>query len=95
MEFMGTARPKRERWLETMTDEERAVMAQHFAYVNRLYSEGSIVFSGACTDGAMGVIIYQAESEEEARQLFENDPLTKSGRTSTEFHPFTIGHMKK
>jgi uncharacterized protein len=95
MEFIGTARPKRDRWLETMTNAEKAVMAQHFQYVNRLYSEGSIVFAGACTDGAMGLLVYQAEAEEEARQLFENDPLTKSGITNTEFHPFTIGHMKK
>jgi uncharacterized protein YciI len=92
MEFIGTARPKRENWLATITPDEQAVMGQHFAYVNTLFSEGKIVFSGACTDGAMGLIVYKAESAEEAQELYENDPLTKSGLMNTELHPFRIGH---
>lgn len=95
MEFIGTARPKRENWLATITAEERSIMAQHLDYVDKLFSEGNIVFSGACMDGAMGLIVYQAESAEEARVLFEKDPLTKSGIMNTEFHPFKIGHVYK
>lgn len=95
MEFIGTARPKRENWVATMTSDEQAIMGQHFEYINKLFSEGKIIFSGACTDGAMGLIVYNAESAEEARVLFENDPLTKSGITNTELHPFRVGHVNK
>ena len=93
MEFIGTSRPKSENCVATMTADEQAIMGQHFEYINKLYTEGKIVFSGACTDGAMGLIVYNAESAEEARVLFENDPLTKSGIMETEFHPFKIGHV--
>ncbi|CRK81978.1 YciI family protein [Neobacillus massiliamazoniensis] len=92
--FLETAIPKKENWLQNMTEEEKAVMAQHFAYVNQLFSEGKIFFSGACTDGAMGIIIYQAESYESAFEMFQNDPLVKSGITNTDLHPFKAGHMQ-
>jgi uncharacterized protein YciI len=93
LQFIGLARPKRENFVQTMTDEEKAVFAQHFSYVEGLHTEGKLVISGACLDGAFGMIIYRAETEEEARSMFENDPLTKSGITNTEFHPFRVGHM--
>ncbi len=95
LHFLGTAKPKIENWLLNMTEEEKAIMAQHFAYVNELFSEGKVIFTGACLDGAMGVVVYKAESEETAYKMFENDPLVKSGITNTEFHPFRTGHIQK
>jgi uncharacterized protein YciI len=91
MKFIGLARSKRENFVQSMTEEEKAVFAEHFAYVEKLHSEEKLVISGACLDGAFGMIIYQAETEEEARAMFDNDPLTKSGITTTEFHPFKVG----
>lgn len=93
LQFIGLARPKKENFVQNLTDEEKAIFAQHFAYVERLHIEEKLVISGACLDGAFGMIIYRAETEEEARAMFENDPLTKSGITNTEFHPFRVGHM--
>jgi uncharacterized protein YciI len=93
LQFLATAKPKRESWLQTMTDEEKTIMAQHFAYANQLFSEGKIVFDGACLDGAMGIIVYQAESQEAAFELHSNDPLVKSGIVNTELHPFRVGHI--
>jgi uncharacterized protein len=48
------------------------------------------VITGACLDGAFGMVMYKAESEEIAIGMFENDPLVKSGITNTEFHPFKV-----
>jgi uncharacterized protein YciI len=93
LQFIGLARPKRENFVQNMTDEEKAVFAEHFAYVEKLHSERKLVISGACLDGAFGMIIYHAETETEARAMFDNDPLTKSDITATEFHPFKAGHM--
>jgi len=93
LQFIGLARPKRENFVQSMTNDEKAVFAEHFAYVEKLHSEGKLIISGACLDGAFGMIMYKAETEEAARAMFENDPLTKSGITATEFHPFRVGHM--
>jgi uncharacterized protein YciI len=94
LQFLATAIPKKENWKQNMTDEEKAVMAQHFAYVNQLFAEGKIFFSGACLDGAMGLIVYKAESYEAAFEMFQNDPLVKSGITNTDLHPFIAGHIQ-
>lgn len=47
----------------------------------------------ACLDGAFGMVMYKAESEESARSMFENDPLVKSGIANTEFHPFKVSYQ--
>ncbi len=94
LQFLATAKPKRENWMQNITEVEKAVMAQHFAYANQLFSEGKIVFGGACLDGALGIIVYKAESEEAAFEMFENDPLVKSGIMDTEFHRFRTGHIQ-
>ncbi|TVY10824.1 YciI family protein [Paenibacillus cremeus] len=94
LRFLATARPKTDHWLQNMTDEEKAVMGQHFAYANQTFAEGKIVFAGACLDGAMGIIVYEAATEAEAYELYSNDPLVKSGIVHTEFHPFRVGLMR-
>lgn len=94
LQFLGTAKPGRENWLQNMTDEEKAIMAEHLAYVDDLFKQGGVLFSGACTDGVLGMVVYQAESQEEALEMFESDPLVKSGIVDTEFHPFRSGHIK-
>lgn len=95
LQFLATARPKRENWLQNITEEEKTVMAQHFVYANQFFSEGKIIFDGACLDGALGIIVYQAESEEAGFELFENDPLVRSGIMDTEFHRFRMGMYKR
>lgn len=95
LQFLATARPKRENWLQNITEEEKTIMAQHFAYTNQSFQEGKIVFDGACLDGTMGIIVYQAASEEAALEMFNKDPLVKSGIMNTELHPFRMGHILK
>jgi uncharacterized protein YciI len=94
LHFLATAKPRRENFIQTLTEEEKAVMAKHFAYTNQLFSEGNITFDGACLDGALGLIVYKAESEEAAFEMFKNDPLVKSGIVDTELHPFRVGHIQ-
>jgi uncharacterized protein YciI len=69
-------------------------MAQHFVYINQMFLVGKIVITGACLDGALGLIVYKAESEEAAFEMFKNDPLVKSDIMVTEFHPFRVGHIQ-
>jgi uncharacterized protein len=94
MEFLALAKAKRENWLTTMTDEERAIMEKHMEYVRRMFSEGKVALSGPCLDGAYGIIIYKAESPESAREMFENDPAVQSGIMHMELHPFKVGVME-
>jgi uncharacterized protein YciI len=42
----------------------------------------------------MGLIIYQAESFEDALEMFEKDPLIQSGLMETQLHPFKTGYVQ-
>ena len=91
IEFLETLRPKRENFVATMTQDEKAVMGAHFAYNDRLFAEGKILLGGAATDGAIGIIVLRVDSPDEAREIFENDPAVKAGIGPAELHRFRLG----
>ncbi|NHM34002.1 YciI family protein [Neobacillus terrae] len=93
-QFLATAKPRTENFLQNMSEEEKAVFDKHFVYVNQMFSEGKILFSGACLDGTMGIICYLAESYEDALEMFKNDPLVQSDIGETQLHPFKTGHLQ-
>lgn len=66
-------------------EDVKANLPAHLAYQAELERTGNLAFAGPMSDesGAhmqgVGLIIYRAESLEEARQLAESDPMHKSG----------------
>jgi len=63
----------------------KAALPDHLAYQAELERKGQLAFAGPMSDetGAemqgMGLIIYRANSLEEARELAEADPMHKTG----------------
>lgn len=55
------------------------VRPQHREYLGKLRQDGKIWASGPFTDDSGALIIYEAESEEETKQLIENDPFHEAG----------------
>lgn len=51
----------------------------HREYLGKLREAGQLAASGPFTDDSGALIIYDAESEEDAVQLLENDPFRKAG----------------
>jgi len=70
-----------------MTDEEKAIMNQHVAYLTDLMNKGSIITFGPVFDpnGPYGIAVIKAESEEEVREIIQNDPAGKINRY--EYYP--------
>jgi uncharacterized protein YciI len=93
--FISLARPKQADFLRTMSQKEQATMQEHFVYARRLFDEGKLLIGGAFTDGAFGMLVYRAASEQEAREMFSNDPLVKAGISDGEFHPFRVVHSAR
>ena len=91
--YISTLRPKHENFLATMTPDEKVAMGQHFLYAEALFDQGNIILGGAATDGSIGIIVFRADSPEEARQIFNNDPAVKAGIGDAELHPFKVGLM--
>lgn len=61
-------------------DEQRlAVRPEHRKYVADLFAQGRIRMSGPLQGDAGAVLVYEAPSEAEARELVARDPYTREG----------------
>ncbi|HZG14816.1 MAG TPA: YciI family protein [Candidatus Bathyarchaeia archaeon] len=75
-----------------MQDETKnqAVRPDHLAYLDELNSQGKIFAKGPFVDGAGGMVIYIADSLEEAKELAEKDPYVIQGVRRLELHEWKI-----
>ncbi|MFS0562922.1 YciI family protein [Terribacillus sp. 179-K 1B1 HS] len=58
----------------------------HLDFLADLDEKGYIFARGPFTDGAGGLVIYQAEDETKAKQVAEQDPYLINGVRSLELH---------
>ncbi len=70
------------------TPEEEAIIQEHFERLQASLRAGELVLAGPCLDGAFGVVIFAAESEEAALAYMNDDPAVKHGVMAAELHPF-------
>ncbi|WP_122845957.1 YciI family protein [Pseudomonas viridiflava] len=86
--------PPRADFLATMTDIERALMAQHGAYMNELLDKGVIVAHGPVMDeqGGYGVSLYQIDDDQEVDDFTSHDPFVRQGVGHYEHYPML--HLK-
>lgn len=65
-----------------MNDEERAIMQQHVAYWMELMNQGKVIVFGPVSDpaGAFGMGVIEVASEDEVKNITENDPASKINR---------------
>jgi len=79
----------REDFGTTMTDEEREVWGRHFELLQRRLDEGTLILAGP-TLGKIntGIHVFEAEDEEAARRMMEEDPAIASGIGRGELRPF-------
>lgn len=94
MEFVYLFTPKRENWLATMTLEEQEAIGKHLEYTKRLSIEGKIILAGPTLDGDYGIVVFKAESPEEAQEIYSNDPVVQSGVLNTELHPYKVSILE-
>jgi len=78
------------RKLGRMSPEEETVMSEHFERLKKALTDGRLIFAGPCLDGAFGIVVFRARSEEEAREFMENDPAVKHGIMTATLHPFRV-----
>ena len=81
--------PPRADFLATMSDDEKAWMAQHGAYLNQLLEQGLIVAHGPVMDpaGGYGVSLYRIGDGQDIALLTSEDPIVKNGVGHYEHHP--------
>jgi uncharacterized protein len=87
-DWLCIIRPPRPTFMEDSTPEENEVMRAHFEYLKGLLEDGRLILAGPSLEPPFGIIVFEAETEDEARRLIEADPSVAAGLQTPELHPF-------
>ena len=94
-EWLYFIHPPRENFAATMTDEERAAWGVHFERLQRLLAEGTLVLAGPTLGTTnTGIAVIEAEDEEAARRIMEEDPAIAGGFATGELREFRVALLR-
>jgi len=83
---------------EGSTPEEDEIVSRHFAYLSDLTGKGVMILMGRTQnndESTFGIAIFEAENEEAARAIMENDPAVKNGVMTATLYPYKVALMRK
>jgi uncharacterized protein len=72
------------------TEKNTAFRQQHMDFLMQNEKAGKIFARGRFTDGAGGLVIYVADSLEQAKALAVSDPLVTSGARTLDLHEWDM-----
>jgi uncharacterized protein YciI len=78
---------------EGPTPREAEIISQHFNYLKDLTGKGVAIFVGrtlTTDERTFGITVFEADSEEAARVIMNNDPAVIAGVMRAELFPFRI-----
>lgn len=94
MEWLCVIRPTRIAMLtEGMAEEEAQHMSNHYERLRAATEAGTVVLAGPSLltdDRNVGVIVFRADSQEDAQRFVDADPAVAHGVMTAELHPFRI-----
>ena len=97
LQFLYTIQTTRpEMLLEGPTPEESEIVTRHFNYLQGLLEKQVVILAGRTqnTDpSSFGIVIIQAETEQAAKQIMENDPAVKHKIMKAKLYPYRIALM--
>lgn len=74
---------------DAWTEEDIRIGDQHFVHLRKATDEGTVILAGRSTDGkGPAFVVFEANSEEEARKFMESDPFVSGGLMYARLHPF-------
>jgi uncharacterized protein YciI len=85
----------RENFAATMTDAERAAWGEHFARLQRLLADGTLILAGP-TLGSVntGIAVFEAPDEAAAREIMAADPAIAAGFARGELREFRVSLLR-
>jgi uncharacterized protein YciI len=79
------------------TEQEADIVSQHFNYLKDLQEKGVVLLAGRTLntdESSFGIIIFEADTEEAAQTIVDNDPAVHQGVMHAELFPYRIALMK-
>jgi uncharacterized protein YciI len=75
------------------TPQEEEIVSQHFNYLKNLMEQGVVILVGRTQNNdqhTFGIAIYNADSDEDARRIMENDPAVQQRVMCAELFPYRV-----
>ncbi len=82
---------------EGLTEFEKKTMSDHFERLQELAARGVVILAGRTQNSdysSFGIVIINADSEEEARRFMLEDPGVKNKVVRGELYPYKIALLK-
>ncbi len=96
--FLYKIQPVRPEMLTTgSTDTESRIVSEHFSYLKDLLEKGMVMMAGRTQNkdySSFGIVIFKAESDQEATAIMQNDPAIKNRVFRGELFPYRIALFK-
>lgn len=87
--------PPREEFAETMSDDEAAVFAEHFAHLQQLLADGTLVLAGPTLGSTnTGIAVFEAPDREAAEALMQADPAIARGVVRGELREMRVSLLR-
>jgi uncharacterized protein YciI len=71
-------------------EKSQALRSFHLEHLAKCRQEGRIFAAGRFADGAGGLVIYQAETLDDATRLAKSDPYVANGARGLEIHEWEM-----
>jgi uncharacterized protein YciI len=96
--FLYRIQPVRPEMLTSgSTETESRLVDEHFSYLKNLVENGTVMMAGRTQNkdySSFGLVIFKANSDEEAREIMLNDPAVKNRVFRGELFPYRISLFK-
>lgn len=89
-EFAYLLKPCRPTLPLDKTPAEEKILAEHFAYLQKLLEDGRLVLAGRCEDATFGIAVFRAEDQTAAAAAMHADPAVRAGLMTATLHPFRV-----
>lgn len=83
---------------ENWTERENKIVGEHFTKLQSLVNKGVVILAGRTLnedESQFGIVIFEAENEEEAKIIMNSDPAVEKGIMTAELFPYQVALMRK
>ncbi len=83
---------------QAWSDKENAAIGKHFERLAQATAQGQVILAGRTAEPlaqTFGIVIFEADNEQSARQFMQSDPAVVAGLMSATLHPYSVALQRK